>query len=128
MLSSHDVAYPMGHPRGGTNRSEDVRGHFRLPRSVVGAVAARDAQRGAAFSHAHGISQSHGSNQELVENPDIDVVSIATTHGQHHEQALLALRSGKPVLVEKAFSLNAWQFREVGVWGKVPWAVLRGRQ
>ena len=41
------------------------------------------------------------------------VVYIATTHGQHHEHALLALRAGRPVLVEKPFTLNAREAREV---------------
>jgi predicted dehydrogenase len=83
------------------------------PESVVGAVAARDPDRAAAFALAHDIPRSYGSYHDLVEDPDIDVVYIATTHGQHHEQALLALRAGKPVLVEKSFTLNARQAREV---------------
>lgn len=83
------------------------------PGSVVSAIAARDHDRAAAFALAHGIPRSYGAYRELVEGPDIDVVYIATTHGQHHEQALLALGAGKPVLVEKSFTLNAKQAAEV---------------
>lgn len=81
--------------------------------NVVLAVAARDAARAAAFAERLEIPRSYGSYAELVADPDVDVIYIATTHGQHHEHALLALRAGKPVLVEKAFTLNARQAREV---------------
>ena len=83
------------------------------PGSEIVAVGARDASRAAAFAAAHGIPRSYGSYAELVADPDVDVVYIATTHAHHHEHALLALRAGKPVLVEKAFALNARQAREV---------------
>jgi predicted dehydrogenase len=81
--------------------------------NVLHAVGARDAARAAAFAEQHGVARSYGSYAELVADPDVDVVYIATTHGQHHEHALLALRAGKPVLVEKAFTLTARQAREV---------------
>jgi predicted dehydrogenase len=84
-----------------------------MPGNEVAAVGARDADRAAALARRVGAPRSYGSYAELVADPDIDVVYIATTHGQHHEQALLALRSGKAVLVEKAFTLNARQAREV---------------
>lgn len=83
------------------------------PDSTIAAVAARDSARAAAFATHLGIPRSYGSYRELVQDEDVDVVYIATTHAQHHEQALLALRAGKPVLVEKAFTLNARQAREV---------------
>lgn len=83
------------------------------PGSTIAAVAARDGDRAAAFAAQHGVARSYGSYQELVDDPDVDVVYIATTHAQHHDQALLALRAGKPVLVEKAFALNARQASEV---------------
>ncbi|MGI8679052.1 MAG: Gfo/Idh/MocA family protein [Jatrophihabitans sp.] len=83
------------------------------PDNTVVAVAARDADRAAAFAHAHGIAGSYGSYAELVADPEVDVVYIATTHAQHHEQALLALRAGKPIVVEKAFTLTAAQAREI---------------
>ncbi|MEP7020848.1 MAG: Gfo/Idh/MocA family oxidoreductase [Pseudonocardiales bacterium] len=81
--------------------------------SVLAAVAARDGERAAAFAAKHGVNRSYGSYRELVEDPDLDVIYVATTHAQHHEHALLALQAGKPVLVEKAFTLNARQARDV---------------
>ncbi len=81
--------------------------------NVLQAVGARDADRAAAFAARHGVRHSYGSYAELVADPDVDVVYIATTHAQHHEHALLALRAGKPVLVEKAFALNAAQAEDI---------------
>ncbi|MBN9619398.1 MAG: Gfo/Idh/MocA family oxidoreductase [Actinobacteria bacterium] len=83
------------------------------PDAVVGAVAARDADRAAAFAATHGIERSYGSYAELVADPDVDVVYVATTHAQHRDHALLALEAGKPVVVEKAFTLNAREAREI---------------
>jgi predicted dehydrogenase len=90
--------------------SADIAG---TPGNELAAVAARDADRAAAFAAAHGVARSYGSYAELVADPDVDVVYIATTQAQHRDNALLALRAGKPVLVEKAFTLTARQAREV---------------
>jgi predicted dehydrogenase len=83
------------------------------PGNEVVAVGARSAERAAALAEQLGASRSYGSYAELVADPDLDVVYIATTHGQHHEHALLTLRAGHPALVEKAFTLNAREAREV---------------
>jgi predicted dehydrogenase len=83
------------------------------PGNVLHAVGARDAGRAADFAATYGVAHSYGSYTELVADPDVDVVYVATTHGQHRDHALLALRAGKPVLVEKAFALNARQALEV---------------
>ena len=83
------------------------------PGNEVVAVGSRDAARAAAFADNLRIPRSYGSYAELVDDDDVDVVYVATTHGQHHGHALLALGAGKPVLVEKAFTLNARQAREV---------------
>ena len=83
------------------------------PGSEIGAVAARDGARAAAFAAQRGIARSYGSYRELVDDPTIDVIYVATTHAQHHEHALLALRAGKATLVEKAFALNARQAGEI---------------
>ena len=83
------------------------------PGNALAAVGARDAGRAAAFAAEHGVPRSYGSYDELVADPDVDVVYVATTHAQHRDHALLALRAGKPVLVEKAFTLTAAQARQV---------------
>ncbi len=81
--------------------------------SEVVAVGARDAGRAADLAGRLGAPRSYGSYAELVADPDVDVVYVATTHGQHHEHGLLCLRAGKPILMEKAFTLNAREAREV---------------
>ncbi len=83
------------------------------PGSCVAAVASRDLGRARALAAELGAPAAYGSYDELVADPQIDVVYVATTHAQHRDGALLALRAGKPVLVEKPIALNARQGREI---------------
>jgi len=77
------------------------------PGNVLAAVAARDAGRAADFASRFGPARSYGDYRALVEDPEVDVVYIATIHPMHREQALLAIEAGKPVLIEKPVCLNA---------------------
>jgi predicted dehydrogenase len=77
------------------------------------AVAARDPQRAGAFAQTWNATSWYGSYADLVEDPDVDVVYINTTHPYHREQALLAIRAGKHILVEKPFALNAAEATEM---------------
>jgi predicted dehydrogenase len=83
------------------------------PGNTLVAVGARQAERAADFAGRFGAPRSYGSYRELVDDPDLDVVYIATTHPGHHEQALMAIEAGKAVLVEKPVCLNAADAREV---------------
>ena len=71
------------------------------------AVASRDLEKARAFASEHGIPKAYGSYKELVEDPEVDIVYIATPHSFHHEHTRMALECGKPCLVEKAFTMNA---------------------
>lgn len=84
--------------------------------NVLYAVAARDSERAAAFAARFGASRSYGGKdgyRKLIEDPDVDVVYVATTHPFHREQSLMAIEAGKPVLIEKPLALNAADAREV---------------
>jgi predicted dehydrogenase len=81
--------------------------------SVVQAVGSRTMASAAEFAARFQIPTSHGSYEDLVADPDVDVVYISTPHPFHHENALLALDAGKHVLIEKPFAMNAWQAREI---------------
>lgn len=81
--------------------------------STIDAVGSRDAGRAAGFADHHGIARPYGSYAELVADPELDAIYVASPHSEHLEHALLALEAGKPVLVEKAITANAAQAREL---------------
>jgi predicted dehydrogenase len=72
--------------------------------AVPVAVASRDRSRAEAFAGRHGIDRVHGSYREILEDPDVDVLYLATPHPMHHATALAAIDAGKALLVEKAFT------------------------
>jgi predicted dehydrogenase len=76
---------------------------------TVAAVGSRTRESAERF----GFGRPHGSYAALVADPDVDAVYVATPHPMHHANALLALEAGKPVLVEKAFTMNAAEAREL---------------
>ncbi len=81
--------------------------------SRITAVAARDLSRAQDFAREFDVEQAYGSYEELVADPGVDAVYVATIHPLHAEHARLALIAGKPVLVEKSFTMDAAQAREV---------------
>ncbi len=77
------------------------------------AVASRDKDRAEAFGERHGIPVSYGSYAELLADPQIDCVYVATPHGLHRDHMIACLEAGKPVLCEKAFTLDLPEAEEV---------------
>lgn len=80
---------------------------------VVAAVGSRSQTAADRFASEHGVARAHASYESLVNDPGIDVVYVATPHPMHRDNAILALEAGKPVLVEKPFTMNAAEAREV---------------
>lgn len=70
------------------------------------AVASRDLGRAETFAAEHGVERAYGSYEELLADPDVDVVYVATPHAQHHAVTSAVLAAGKPALVEKAFTCS----------------------
>ncbi|PCN49209.1 oxidoreductase [Curtobacterium sp. 'Ferrero'] len=77
------------------------------------AVGSRSQSSADAFAAEFGIHRAHGSYEELVADPEVDAVYVATPHSRHAEDALLGIAGGKHVLVEKAFTITAAEARSV---------------
>jgi predicted dehydrogenase len=70
------------------------------------AVSSRNIERAAAFASRHGIPKFYGDYRELIEDPEIDVVYVATPHSGHFDVAKDALLAGKAVLCEKPLTVT----------------------
>jgi predicted dehydrogenase len=73
---------------------------------TIGAVGSRTLENAQKFSATFG-GTAYGSYEELVTDPTIDAIYVATPHPAHHDNVVMALDAGKPVLCEKPFSVNA---------------------
>lgn len=99
----------------GTGRiaGEFALGLRQLPDAELAAVGSREAARAEAFALAVGAARARGSYEELVADPGVDVVYVATPNTRHRENCVLALTAGKAVLCEKPFTTNGREAREV---------------
>lgn len=80
-----------------------------MPNVNAYAVASRDADKAKAFASKYGFAKSFGSYEEMLQDPDVELVYVATPHSHHFEHASLCLEHGKHVLCEKAFTTTADQ-------------------
>lgn len=76
-------------------------------------VASRSMDKAEAFAKEWHFQRAYGSYEELAKDPAVDLVYIATPHAMHYENARLCVEHGRAVLVEKAFTANAAQAREL---------------
>lgn len=79
----------------------------------VYAISSRSAEKAEEFAKEYGIAKAYGSYDELVSDENVDLVYVATPHSHHYQHARLAIEHGKNVLVEKAFTANARQAKEI---------------
>lgn len=85
----------------------------RDTRQRVVAVGSRSVASATDFADGARVGRAHGSYADLVGDPEVDVVYVATPHNHHLRHALLALDAGKHVLVEKPLALNAAEAEQV---------------
>lgn len=77
------------------------------------AIGSRDLQRANTFADTFDVPHRHGSYVELANNPEVDVIYIATPHPFHKACAMLCLEAGKSVLCEKPITVDAEQAEEL---------------
>ncbi len=80
---------------------------------VITAVGSRTKESADSFAQAWGIPNAHASYEDLVADPEVDIIYVSTPHPFHAENTKLALNAGKHVLVEKPFTLNAPEAKEI---------------
>lgn len=90
-----------------------------VPGAELAAVGARAASSAEGFArtwaeeHDRPLPRAHGSYADLVADPDVDVVYVASPHAFHLEHALLAFGAGKHVLCEKPLTLDVAQAEQM---------------
>jgi len=77
------------------------------------AVASRDLGRAQSIARKYGFEKSYASYEEMLSDPEVDLVYIATPHSHHAEHVRLCLEAGKHVLCEKAFTVTAAEARSI---------------
>ncbi len=77
------------------------------------AVGARDKARAAEFAKQYQIEKAYGSYQEVLDDPNVDVIYNALHNGGHGPWNIKALAAGKHVLSEKPSTSNAAEAKEV---------------
>lgn len=86
--------------------TEDLR---TIPGADVVAVGSRSRQAAQVFADRFSIPRAYGNWQDLADDPDVDVVYVATPHAHHLAAATVCLEGGKAVLCEKPLALNRSQ-------------------
>lgn len=81
--------------------------------AVLYACAARDPERAAKFAEDNNIQKSYGDYTDILADPNVDVVYIATPHMNHAELSIRAMKAGKSVLCEKPAAVNATQMHKI---------------
>ena len=77
------------------------------------AIGSRGQEKAEAFAKEYRIPRAYGSYSALLDDPEIDLVYIATPHSHHFEPTMEAISKGKACLVEKAFMANARETKAV---------------
>lgn len=76
-------------------------------------IASRDLAKAEQFQKEFGFVKAYGNYSDMLDDPNIDCVYIATPHGLHFEQMKQCLEKGKHVLCEKSFTLNLEQAKTI---------------
>ena len=74
--------------------------------SHIEAVMSRNEQKARSYAERHGVSHYYTDPQKLIDNPDVNAIYIATPPSSHATFAIMAMKAGKPVYVEKPLAAS----------------------
>ena len=84
-----------------------------LPNAELYAIASRSLERAEDFKEKHGFKKTFGSYEEMLSDPELDIVYIASTNNLHFEHTMMCLEAGKAVLCEKPFASDLSQVEQM---------------
>lgn len=85
----------------------------QMPEVECYAVAARELSRAEDFCRKYNFKKAFGSYEEMLSDEEVELVYVATPHSHHYDHMKLCIMYGKPVLCEKAFTMNSTQAKEI---------------
>ncbi|MEM9976922.1 MAG: Gfo/Idh/MocA family oxidoreductase [Cyanobacteria bacterium P01_D01_bin.2] len=97
----------------GTVASQFIAGLKAVPDAQLWAIGSRSLDKAKSFAQMFQAPKAYGNYEQLVQDPDIDVVYIATPQTRHRADSILCLSAGKAVLCEKPFTVTSQEARDV---------------
>lgn len=85
----------------------------KIENSRLVAVMRRDAAKVADYALRHNVSKWYSNADQLINDPEVNAVYVATPPSTHAEYAIRVMRAGKPVYVEKPMAMNEAECREM---------------
>ncbi len=85
----------------------------RVEHSHLVAVMRRDAAKAKSYAERHGVPRWYSDAQQLIDDPEVNAIYVATPPDSHTFYAAAAMRAGKPVYLEKPMTLNSLQAKEL---------------
>jgi dihydrodiol dehydrogenase / D-xylose 1-dehydrogenase (NADP) len=79
----------------------------------ISAVGSRSLERAEQFAKKFHVRRAYGSYEELLQDPEVEIVYVGTLHPSHKNHVLACLQAGKAVLCEKPFTINAMEAEEI---------------
>ncbi len=79
----------------------------KVPNSKLLAVMRRNAEKAKDYAQRHGVAKWYSNADDLINDPEVNAVYVATPPLNHEEYAIKAMKAGKPVYIEKPMTINA---------------------
>lgn len=86
---------------------------YKINHSALTAVMRRDAAKAEDFAKRHGVPKYYTDAEQLINDPDINAIYVATPPYLHKKYAIMAMEAGKPVYVEKPMAMNYEECKEM---------------
>ncbi|MDA1142079.1 MAG: Gfo/Idh/MocA family oxidoreductase [Planctomycetota bacterium] len=86
---------------------------YKTPKSRLVAVMRRNGELARDFAKRHGVPRWYDNAQKVIDDPEVNMVYVATPPSSHKEYTLAAAKAGKPVYVEKPMAMNYAECQEM---------------